>query len=146
MPTEARAYDVILIGAGSVGLPSALSLAERGLRVLVLEELAAPGQGQHKTAIGGVRVPGATASSGRRPVRGSLPSGMVVLGAGGPPTPEFSSLWRAATRLCLAGPGRPHRNSTGNLPAGGRSLGADYPGRSAQRDLYRFPGRNTKGR
>jgi len=50
-----RAWDVVVIGAGSVGLPSALSLAERGLRVLVLDELSAAGQGQHKAAIGGVR-------------------------------------------------------------------------------------------
>jgi sarcosine oxidase subunit beta len=51
MPT----YDVIVIGAGSVGLPTAFFLGERGLRVLVLEELSAPGQGQNKAAIGGVR-------------------------------------------------------------------------------------------
>jgi sarcosine oxidase subunit beta len=49
------AWDVVVIGAGSVGLPSALSLAERGLKVLVLDELSAAGQGQHKAAIGGVR-------------------------------------------------------------------------------------------
>ena len=49
------AWDVVVLGAGSVGLPTALSLAERGMRVLVLEELSAPGQGQHKAAIGGVR-------------------------------------------------------------------------------------------
>jgi len=48
-------YDAIVIGAGSVGLPTAVSLGERGLRVLVIEELSAPGQGQHKSAIGGVR-------------------------------------------------------------------------------------------
>ena len=48
-------YDAIVIGAGSVGMPSAYFLAERGLKVLVLEELSAPGQGQHKAAIGGVR-------------------------------------------------------------------------------------------
>jgi sarcosine oxidase subunit beta len=48
-------YDVVVVGAGSVGLPSTLFLAERGYKVLVLEELSAPGQGQHKAAIGGVR-------------------------------------------------------------------------------------------
>jgi sarcosine oxidase subunit beta len=48
-------WDVVVIGAGSVGAPSALFLAERGLKVLVLEELSAPGQGQNKSAIGGVR-------------------------------------------------------------------------------------------
>jgi sarcosine oxidase subunit beta len=45
----------VVVGAGSAGLPSALFLAERGYKVLVLEELSAPGQGQHKAAIGGVR-------------------------------------------------------------------------------------------
>jgi sarcosine oxidase subunit beta len=50
-----RTWDVVVLGAGSVGLPSALFLAERGLRVLVLEELSAAGQGQNKAAIGGVR-------------------------------------------------------------------------------------------
>ncbi|MDY0004756.1 MAG: FAD-dependent oxidoreductase [Polyangia bacterium] len=48
-------FDAIVIGAGSVGLPSAFYLGELGLKVLVLEELPAPGQGQHKAAIGGVR-------------------------------------------------------------------------------------------
>ncbi len=48
-------YDVIVIGAGSVGLPIALfmTLAER--KVLVLETDFAVGQGQNKAAIGGVR-------------------------------------------------------------------------------------------
>lgn len=48
-------YDVIVIGAGSVGLPTALFLAREKARVLVIEELASPGQGQNKAAIGGVR-------------------------------------------------------------------------------------------
>jgi sarcosine oxidase subunit beta len=49
------AYDVIIVGAGSVGLPTALFLAESGVRVQVIDELSSPGQGQNKAAIGGVR-------------------------------------------------------------------------------------------
>ena len=48
-------YDVIVVGAGSVGNPTALSLAAAGLKVLVLERRSAPGQGDNKAAIGGVR-------------------------------------------------------------------------------------------
>lgn len=48
-------YDVIIIGSGSVGTPTAYFLAKEGLRVLVLDELASSGQGQNKAAIGGVR-------------------------------------------------------------------------------------------
>ncbi len=48
-------YDVIIIGAGSVGVPTALSLAEKKLKVLVIDALASPGQGQNKKAIGGIR-------------------------------------------------------------------------------------------
>jgi len=48
-------FDVIVIGAGSVGNPAAYFLAREGLRVLVLDELASSGQGQNKAAIGGVR-------------------------------------------------------------------------------------------
>lgn len=50
-----KTYDVIVIGAGSIGLPSALFLAERGLKVLVLDPEHAPGQQNNKKAIGGVR-------------------------------------------------------------------------------------------
>lgn len=48
-------FDVIIIGAGSVGVPIALYLAEEKLSVLVIESLASPGQGQNKKAIGGIR-------------------------------------------------------------------------------------------
>lgn len=48
-------YDVIIIGAGSVGLPTAFFLASEGVKVLVIDELSSPGQGQNKSAIGGVR-------------------------------------------------------------------------------------------
>ena len=48
-------YDAIVIGAGSVGLPIALFLAEEGLKVCCIDELPSTGQGQNKSAIGGVR-------------------------------------------------------------------------------------------
>ena len=49
------AHDVIVIGAGSVGLPAALAMAASGVDVLVLDRVASPGQGSHKAAIGGAR-------------------------------------------------------------------------------------------
>jgi len=48
-------YDVVIVGAGSVGLPLAHRLAARGARVGVVDELSSPGQGQNKAAIGGIR-------------------------------------------------------------------------------------------
>ena len=48
-------YDAIVIGAGSVGNPTAYFLAKEGMHVLVVDELASSGQGQNKAAIGGVR-------------------------------------------------------------------------------------------
>lgn len=48
-------FDVIVIGAGSVGTPSAYYLAQSGLKVLVLESVASVGQGSNKRAIGGIR-------------------------------------------------------------------------------------------
>jgi sarcosine oxidase subunit beta len=46
---------VIIIGAGSVGVPTAYFLSKMGEKVLVLDELSSSGQGQNKSAIGGVR-------------------------------------------------------------------------------------------
>ncbi len=51
----ARTFDAIVVGGGSVGVPSALYLAQRGLKVLVLDRRSAVGQGENKCAIGGVR-------------------------------------------------------------------------------------------
>lgn len=50
-----KTYDVIIIGAGSIGLPSALFLAEAGQKVLVIDSEHAPGQQNNKKAIGGIR-------------------------------------------------------------------------------------------
>jgi sarcosine oxidase, subunit beta len=52
---SAKVYDVIVIGAGSVGLPTALFLAEAGVSTLVIDQFAGPGQGSNKAAIGGIR-------------------------------------------------------------------------------------------
>ncbi len=48
-------YDVIIIGAGSIGVPTAMALSEKKKKILVLDSLASPGQGQNKKAIGGIR-------------------------------------------------------------------------------------------
>jgi sarcosine oxidase subunit beta len=48
-------YDIIIIGAGSIGTPTAFSLAKVGLHVLVLDRYASVGQASNKRAIGGVR-------------------------------------------------------------------------------------------
>jgi sarcosine oxidase subunit beta len=50
-----RHYDAILIGAGSVGAPTAFSLAQAGVRTLVIDKMPSVGQGSNKTAIGGIR-------------------------------------------------------------------------------------------
>ncbi len=50
-----KTYDVIIIGAGSVGTPAAFYLSQAGLRTLVLDRLPSVGQGSNKAAIGGIR-------------------------------------------------------------------------------------------
>lgn len=54
-PGQPSHYDVIIAGAGSVGVPAAFALAAAGARTLVLDGAASPGQGSNKAAIGGVR-------------------------------------------------------------------------------------------
>jgi len=48
-------FDVIIIGAGSVGAPAAFFLAQEGIRTLVIDKLPSVGQGANKAAIGGIR-------------------------------------------------------------------------------------------
>src|SRR5271157_421780 len=50
-----KPYDVIVIGAGSIGTPAAMNLAQAGFRTLVLDETASVGQASNKRAIGGIR-------------------------------------------------------------------------------------------
>ena len=49
------AYDFVIVGAGSVGVPAALAAARAGLSTLVLDYRPSVGQGDNKRAIGGVR-------------------------------------------------------------------------------------------
>ncbi len=48
-------YDVIIIGAGSVGTPIAMACAQDGLKTLVIDKLPSVSQGENKHAIGGIR-------------------------------------------------------------------------------------------
>lgn len=48
-------FDVIIIGAGSIGTPTAFSMAQAGLSVLVLDMYPSAGQASNKHAIGGIR-------------------------------------------------------------------------------------------
>ncbi len=50
-----KSYDVIILGAGSIGAPLAWQLSEAGLKVLVLDPNSSVGQGSNKCAIGGIR-------------------------------------------------------------------------------------------
>ena len=54
-PNHTPHFDVIIIGAGSIGSPTAFSLARAGLKVLVLDGAHSVGQGSNKRAIGGIR-------------------------------------------------------------------------------------------
>jgi sarcosine oxidase subunit beta len=57
------AYDVVIAGAGSVGVPLSYYCAKKGLKVLVLDREASWGRGQNRAAIGGIR---ATFSDGAK--------------------------------------------------------------------------------
>ena len=48
-------YDVIIIGAGSIGVPTALATANDDLKTLVLDFLPSVAQADNKHAIGGIR-------------------------------------------------------------------------------------------
>ncbi|MFX1566890.1 MAG: NAD(P)/FAD-dependent oxidoreductase [Promethearchaeota archaeon] len=48
-------YDVVIIGAGSVGVPTALAAANEGLKTVVIDFLPSVAQADNKHAIGGIR-------------------------------------------------------------------------------------------
>jgi sarcosine oxidase, subunit beta len=49
------AWDIVIAGSGSVGLPLSYYCAKRGMRVLVLDKEPSWGRGQNRAAIGGIR-------------------------------------------------------------------------------------------
>ena len=50
-----KSYDILIIGAGSIGTPLAYNLAKKGKKVCVIEMNASTGRGQNRAAIGGLR-------------------------------------------------------------------------------------------
>jgi len=50
-----KKYDIVVIGAGSIGLPAAMALGKKGVKTAVIDAHASPGQGENKHAIGGIR-------------------------------------------------------------------------------------------
>jgi len=50
-----KTTDVIIVGAGSAGVPTAMALGELGIKTRVIDMHPSPGQGENKHAIGGVR-------------------------------------------------------------------------------------------
>lgn len=49
------AYDIVIAGSGSVGVPLSYYCAKKGLKVLVVDREASWGRGQNRAAIGGLR-------------------------------------------------------------------------------------------
>lgn len=50
-----KTYDIVIAGAGSIGVPLAWQLGIRGFKVAVIDEEASWGRGQNRAAIGGLR-------------------------------------------------------------------------------------------
>jgi len=81
-----KTWDVVIAGAGSVGLPLAWQLAVKGFKVAVIDQEASWGRGQNRAAIGGIR---ATHSA-------SLTVGSAKILS--PSTARFMGLTRAGSR------------------------------------------------
>jgi len=50
-----KKFDIVIIGAGSIGVPLSYYLAKKGKKVAVLEKHVSNGRGENRCAIGGVR-------------------------------------------------------------------------------------------
>lgn len=48
-------FDVLIIGAGSIGVPLSFCLSEKGVKVGVIDKMPSIGRGQNRSAIGGIR-------------------------------------------------------------------------------------------
>ncbi|MEA1987518.1 MAG: FAD-binding oxidoreductase [Candidatus Marinimicrobia bacterium] len=52
---NSKKYDIIIIGAGSVGVPLSYYLSKKKVKVAVIEKKSSVGRGQNRAAIGGMR-------------------------------------------------------------------------------------------
>jgi sarcosine oxidase subunit beta len=95
--------DVVVIGAGVIGASTALHLARAGLRVLVLDRAAAPGEGSTGRATGGFRAQFGTAVNVRLSIlsRAKLAAFREETGVD-PGIAEVGYLWLASTEEALA--------------------------------------------
>jgi sarcosine oxidase, subunit beta len=50
-----KQYDVIIVGAGSIGVPLSYYLSRKGMKTAVFDKNHSPGRGQNRAAIGGIR-------------------------------------------------------------------------------------------
>ncbi len=91
-----KAYDVLIAGAGSVGLPLSYYCAKKGLKVLVVDREASWGRGQNRSAIGGIR---ATFSD---PAKIRICSESLAIAAGFEEEHGMSIEWRRGGYLFVA--------------------------------------------
>ena len=133
-----RTCDVLVIGAGSVGVPRALYCAERGLSTIVIEKAPSWGRGQNRAAIGGIR---ATHSDPAK-IRICQESIRIVSGLAG--ERGINVEWSAGGYLFVAYDGQREKAFKDLLAIQKRAgLGIDWigPGRIAEL----CPGVNTDG-
>ncbi len=50
-----KVFDIVIIGAGSIGVPLSYYLSRKGINVAVIDKLPSAGRGQNRAAIGGIR-------------------------------------------------------------------------------------------
>jgi sarcosine oxidase, subunit beta len=132
------AYDVAIIGAGSVGAPLAWELGTRGWRVGVFDPLPSAGRGDNRSAIGGIR---ATHSS---PAKARLGSEAIDIFSGWQAHTGDDIEWRRGGYLFVAYRPEDEANLEGVVATQqGMGLGVEWIGPAPVARLV--PGIETDG-